>query len=250
MKKTIFLIILALPIHCIADDEFSEENLNKILNKECRSISKYATNGKQYFDQKQFNLALQQFENQVTWSSVCSSFEEETRIKIAEKDIISAESNVGLTYARLGKPMLARAWFSISDESKISQYNIKNLPPPEGNSQLNGTYIGYVGYGRWNTISVDQNKNQYDIGFQGYAFNPKTAVLGAPNMGEFYTEMPFNSKTAVYKNTEFSDRECFITIQFEQHQLKVTQTGYDSDCGFGGGVNSSGIYYQIESENE
>ena len=52
MKKTIFLIILALPIHCIADDEFSEENLNKILNKECRSISQYATNGKQYFDQK------------------------------------------------------------------------------------------------------------------------------------------------------------------------------------------------------
>ncbi|AXY58748.1 hypothetical protein [Acinetobacter sp. WCHAc010052] len=127
MKKTIFLIILALPIHCIADDEFSEKNLNKILNKECRSISKYATNGKQYFDQKQFNLALQQFENQVTWSSVCSSFEEETRIKIAEKDIISAENNVGLTYASLGKPMLARAWFSISDESKISQYNIKKF---------------------------------------------------------------------------------------------------------------------------
>ncbi len=59
MKKTIFLIILALPIHCIADDEFSEENLNKILNKECRSISQYATNGKQHFDQNEIQILLE-----------------------------------------------------------------------------------------------------------------------------------------------------------------------------------------------
>lgn len=250
MKKIIFLISFVLPIHCIADDGFSEENLNKILNKECHSISQYAKNGKYYFDQKQFNLALPQFEHLATWSSICNSFEEETRIKISEKDIILAENNVGLTYAKLGKPMLARAWFSISNESKISQYNIKKLPPLDENSQLNGTYMGYLGYGRWNTITVDQNKNHYDIDFQGYAFNPKTAVLGAPNMGEFYTKMPINSKTAIFKDIEFSDRECLIKIQFKQHQLKVTQTGYDSDCGFGGGVNASGIYYQIESENE
>ena len=50
--------------------------------------------------------------------------------------------------------------------------------------------------------------------------------------------------TAVYSSTEFG--QCEITIKFvKPGQIKVTQSGTDSDCGFGFNVTATGTYKKV-----
>ena len=55
---------------------------------------------------------------------------EESGIKVTDREIEIANNNVGLSYAKLGKPQWARVWFLRDKDSKISQYNLKQLPKP------------------------------------------------------------------------------------------------------------------------
>lgn len=64
------------------------------------------------------------------------------------------------------------------------------------------------------------------------------------NMGSADGEAAIDGDTAVYSSTEFG--QCKITIKFvKPGQIKVTQSGNDSDCGFGFNVSATGIYKKV-----
>jgi hypothetical protein len=81
-----------------------------------------------YYDQKQYNKAIPYFERQAAWTQFCQfNAEDSNNNTFNDRDIALAQNNVGLSYAKLGKPLWARAWFLLTPDSKVSQYNLKQL---------------------------------------------------------------------------------------------------------------------------
>jgi hypothetical protein len=67
------------------------------------------------------------------------------------------------------------------------------------------------------------------------------------NMGSSNGEATIKGDTAVFKSNEFGP--CTITIKFVRPgTVKVTQTGSDSDCGFGHNVFAGGTYKKVSSK--
>jgi hypothetical protein len=88
-----------------------------------------------YYDQKQYNKAIPYFERQAAWTQFCQfNAEDSNNNTFNDRDIALAQNNVGLSYAKLGKPLWARAWFLLTPDSKISQYNLKQLQLPKTRS--------------------------------------------------------------------------------------------------------------------
>ncbi len=253
MHKYVTLTVLLLGFHCKyawADEYFSEQNYQALLEKECGQLQQNAERGQQYLQQAQYPQALKQFQHQAAWTSICGVQAELIGFKVSEQQQINAEHDVGLSYIKLGKPLHARAWFLIHPEYPPNHEALSALVNTKTTQHLQGTYLYYLGYGRWNRITVTRNKNHYDIAFEGFYFHAYTAALGAPNMGEFYTRMPSTDTSTTYQDTH-----CRIDIAFKTDTLKgrlidIEQKGYDSDCGFGANVNATGQYIQVEDEND
>ena len=67
------------------------------------------------------------------------------------------------------------------------------------------------------------------------------------NMGALSGEASIKGDTAIYASDEFGP--CKITIKFVRPgELKVTQTGSPSDCGFGHNVTSQGPYRKVSGK--
>ncbi len=67
------------------------------------------------------------------------------------------------------------------------------------------------------------------------------------NMGALSGEASIKGDTAIYSSDEFGP--CKITIKFvNPGEVKVTQSGSDSDCGFGHNVTSQGTYKKVSSK--
>lgn len=67
------------------------------------------------------------------------------------------------------------------------------------------------------------------------------------NMGSLSGEASIKGDTAVYESTEFGP--CKITIKFVRPgEVKITQSGSDSDCGFGHNVTSQGTYRKVSGK--
>ena len=159
MLKYPFLIgLLTVSTLASADDTFEQE-----LRQDCAKVKTSANSGKKFYDQKQYQKALEQFQYQATWSSFCLMNQPESGVSLTERDVEIANNNVGLSYSKLGKPLWARAWFLRDAESKSSQFNLKQLPPPKQSATLAGKYVQYAGFGQWNQIKVKPLKNVYQI---------------------------------------------------------------------------------------
>lgn len=65
-----------------------------------------------------------------------------------------------------------------------------------------------------------------------------------PNMGTAQGEAAIDGATAIYTSNDYG--QCKITIDFiKPGQIKVTQSGSDSECGFGANVTADGTYKKV-----
>ena len=104
--------MLLLGFHCKyawADEYFSEQNYQVLLEKEGGQLQQNAERGQQYLQQAQYQQALKQFQHQAAWASICGVQAELIGFKVSEQQQINAKHNVGLNYIKLGKPLHARA---------------------------------------------------------------------------------------------------------------------------------------------
>lgn len=238
---------LGLTIVLTSSASFAELSFEQELQQGCAKVKQYAQAGKKFYDQKQYLKAAKQFEDQAAWAHFCQANADESRIQVSDRDIEIANNNVGLSYAKLGKPQWARVWFLRDKDSKNSQYNLKQLPKPKLSSDLQGTYVRANGFGQWDYIKVSKKQNQYQIGFDGYYFGPRGLIYG-PNMGQFETSMPIKSKQASYRY-----EDCQIKLQFANdaklgQKIEVEQHNGESSCGFGHNVYAGGTFYKVENK--
>ena len=160
MKITPLKILLIYAMLLITAESHAENLYKSELKKGCVKIKQYRELGQKFYDQKQYQKALEQFKNQASWSAFCFSNAEESGAKISEKDIEIANNNVGLSYAKLNKPLWARAWFQIDKHSKISQFNLKQINESKQTTDLSGEYVNYAGFGEWDHISISKKNGQ------------------------------------------------------------------------------------------
>ena len=240
---------LALIITCASATtvSFAETSFEQELQQGCAKVKQYALNGKKLYDQKQYAKAVKQFEDQAAWAHFCQMNAEESGIKVTDREIEIANNNVGLSYAKLGKPQWARVWFLKDKDSKTSQYNLKQLAKPQISKDLQGTYVRANGFGQWDYIKVSKKQNKYQIAFDGYYFGIRGLIYG-PNMGQFETTMPITAKQANYRY-----EHCQIKLQFANdpnlgQKIEVEQKDSESSCGFGHNVYAGGTFYKVESK--
>ena len=240
---------LALIITCASATtvSFAETSFEQELQQGCAKVKQYALNGKKLYDQKQYAQAAKQFEDQAAWAQFCQMNAEESSIRVTDREIEIANNNVGLSYAKLGKPQWARVWFLRDKDSKTSQYNLKQLAKPQISKDLQGTYVRANGFGQWDYIKVSKKQNKYQIAFDGYYFGIRGLIYG-PNMGQFETTMPITAKQANYRY-----EDCQIKLQFANdpnlgQKIEVEQKDSESSCGFGHNVYAGGTFYKVESK--
>ncbi len=117
-----------------------------------------------------------------------------------------------------------------------------------GAAEVNGTFRSYFSgrtKGSYEEIKIlSVGKGKLKISFElTYPYLDGTGQMSA-NVGEATGEAEIEGDTAVYESTEFG--QCKITVKFvKPGAIKVTQTGNDTDCGFGHNVNASGDYKKI-----
>lgn len=104
---------------------FAELSFEQELQQGCAKVKQYAQAGKKFYDQKQYLKAAKQFEDQAAWAHFCQANAEESGIQVSDRDIEIANNNVGLSYAKLGKPQWARVWFLRDKDSKNQSIQFK-----------------------------------------------------------------------------------------------------------------------------
>jgi len=92
--------VLTLSALAVTHAEFSFE---QELQQGCNKVKQYASLGKKNYDQKQYKKALENFQNQASWTAFCKANADETTVKFTDRDIEVANNNVGLAYAKLGQ---------------------------------------------------------------------------------------------------------------------------------------------------
>lgn len=243
MKLTIFYSGIAI-IVC-GSVQFAYANSDATIIQECQKLSQYAQHGAQFYQQKNYGKALNAFKDQAAWTHFCSFHDEITHKNISSEQIATAYNNVGLTYAKLGKPHWARAWYEIIPESAKSQHNLKQLPLVKSSRTKTGVYVSYAGQGAWNIIEVKDKKDRDQITFSGLRMGLMGMIYG-PNMGEFNIDMPKNTYTAQYRYEDCNIQLRFLPATAQGERIKVTQNQTDSTCGFGHGVYADGTYLKVE----
>lgn len=228
-----------------ATTSFAESSFEQELQQGCAKVKQYAQAGKKFYDQKQYAKAVKQFEDQAAWAHFCQLNAEESGIRVTDRDVEIANNNVGLSYAKLGKPQWARVWFLRNKDTKTSQYNLKQLPKQQISKDLQGSYVRANGFGQWDYITVKKQQNRYLIDFEGYYFGLRGLIYG-PNLGSFETSMPITAKQANYRY-----EDCQINLQFlndpqNGQKIEVEQNNGQSTCGFGHNVYAGGTFYKVE----
>ncbi|ESK53810.1 hypothetical protein [Acinetobacter tjernbergiae] len=231
----------------LSSSSFAEDSFEQELQQGCSKVKQYAQTGKKLYDQKQYAQAAKQFEDQAAWAQFCLMNADESGIQVSDREIEIANNNVGLSYAKLGKPQWARVWFLRDAESKTSQYNLKQLPKPKIAADLQGTYVRANGFGQWDYITVTKQQHQYRINFEGYYFGIRGLIYG-PNLGEFDTNMPITAKQANYRYEDCQIKLQFLNDPINGQKIEVEQNNGESSCGFGHNVYAGGTFYKVESK--
>lgn len=245
IMQKVFLLALSIFTYSAVQTAHAESSFEQELQRGCQAVSQHAALGKKLYDQKNYKKALEHFQTQAAWSSFCLSNEDETTVKFTEQQVITAQNNVALSYAKMGKPMWARAWLMINKEEKTNQFNLKNLAKPKISTDLSGEYVSYSGYGEWDHITVKRHKNAYEVSYAGLYMGLRSLIYG-PNMGEFDTSFALNKKRAIYKYEDCTIQLDFKTDQNLGHYIEAKQESGESTCGFGHNVYAGGTFYKVE----
>ena len=119
-----------------------------------------------------------------------------------------------------------------------------------GASEVNGTFRDYFEgkyKGNFNEIKIlSIGKGKLRVAFQlVYPHQDSKGEMTA-NTGEADGTAKIEGDTAVFSPGE--NGQCKITIKFVKRGLiKVTQSGVDSECGFGFNVGAGGTYQKSDS---
>ncbi len=113
---------------------------------------------------------------------------------------------------------------------------IAEQPARNDADNFTGTYVMELDNkagGMLMVIHLPDNKLRFDL----------ECNRGAPsyNMGEASGTIAIKNATAIFRTTEFGG-ECKITFEFQKSGVAVSQTGSDTECGFGLGVRCDGKY--------
>ena len=103
-------------------------------------------------------------------------------------------------------------------------------------NNFTGTYVMDLGNKAGGTLMVIQmpdDKLQFDL----------ECNRGAPsyNSGKTSGTITVKDATAIFQTQEFGG-ECEIRFEFRKDGVVISQTGSDTDCGFGFGVHCDGKY--------
>lgn len=239
-----YKIIFSFSLVALSSGVWADINFETELRAECAKVKNHAQSGKQFYDQRHYQKAIDSFQQQASWAAFCEFNSEESGVSFSEQAISTAFNNVGLSYAKLGQNGWARAWFSVFPEMKSSQFNLAQLPAPKKSNNLAGTYARHAGFGQWKTLTIKRNKNAYEIKFNGLYMGGRSLIYG-PNIGVFYTNMPLNQSQAEYRS-----EDCIIRLTFgfdpqQGHYIQADENE-NAGCGFGHGVTADSRYMKVE----
>lgn len=126
----------------------------------------------------------------------------------------------------------------------VRQINAQTRPSVSA-AEVNGTFRDYFGgkfkgsYNEIKILALGKGKLRVAFGLT-YPFIDGTGAMSA-NVGEADGTATIEGDTAVFSPDE--NGQCKITIKFVKRGIiEVTQSGVDSECGFGFNVNSNGTY--------
>lgn len=115
-------------------------------------------------------------------------------------------------------------------------------------AEVNGTYRYYFegkSKGAYDEIKIlSTGKGKLNVSFE--LTYPYIDGLGnkSANLGSAFGEARIAADAAIFMMTDYP--QCRITIKFvKPGQIKVTQNGADTECGFGANVSASGTYKKI-----
>lgn len=239
-----YKLILTMGLFTLSSWSFAEMSFEQELKFNCGKVKHHAQLGKKFYDQKQYQKALEPFQQQAAWAAFCDMHYEDGGVKFSEQAISTAFNNVGLSYAKLGKIDWARAWFSIYPNAKNSQFNLQQLDLPKKSASWAGKYVQHAGFGQWSTFTVKRNQSAYQIEFNGLYMGNRSLVYG-PNMGEFETHMPLKKNQVLFRL-----EDCQIDLKFgfnaKQGQYIQANTQNMMHCGFGHNVSVYGTFFKVE----
>jgi hypothetical protein len=135
-------------------------------------------------------------------------------------------------------------WAAISAIESNAQTSRKAV----GSAEVTGAFRPYYSgkyKGSYSEIKIlALGKGKIRVAFElTYPFVDGSGAMSA-NMGSSEGEAEISGDTAVYENSEYD--QCTITIKFvKPGQIKVTQSGSDTECGFGNNVSADGTYKKV-----
>lgn len=119
-----------------------------------------------------------------------------------------------------------------------------------GTAEINGTFRDYFDAAskrNFNEIKIlSTGKNKLKVSFSLLYPDPAAGADGAGNTGSAEGEAVISGNTAIFSPRDF--QQCRITLKFvKPGQIKVTQKGNDTDCGFGANVSATGTYKRVSA---
>ena len=142
MIKTSLKISLIPICSFTASYSYAELSYEQEVLQNCTKVKQFAKMGKTFYDQKQYDKALEKFKAQAVWSQFCAYQNDSSNASPSERDIAIAYNNLGITYAKLNQPLWARAWYQLNiknkSELKSTSFNLKQLPKPQPSSDISG----------------------------------------------------------------------------------------------------------------
>lgn len=135
-------------------------------------------------------------------------------------------------------------FFSIFSASSALAQTRKTVGAAEATGAFRNYFSGKA-RGSFDEIKIQSiGKGKLKVSFDlTYPHRDASGKMTA-NMGTGQGIAAITGDTAIYSSDEFG--KCRITIKFvKPGQIKVTQSGSDSDCGFGFNVTADGTYRKV-----
>lgn len=212
----------------------------------CQQLLPQKKLGERAYAQQRYAAALAAFKQQAALSDYCAFNADESPVAVSERQRVIAYNNVGLSYAKLGKPLWALAWYQIAPTSRESQYNRAQLTPIKRNTAIGGIYVKYASQGAWSRIEIKPINHHYNLTWVGLNMKANGLIMG-PNLGNLSLDAAKTQQVWRY-----TSGNCQIDFHLNgytplgQRRILVQSKGNLDDCGFGHGVVAQGEYVQVE----
>jgi tetratricopeptide (TPR) repeat protein len=164
---------------------------------------------------------------------------------------VLAFNNLSIAYLRQRDFLQARFWaqqaLDLDPESPAAIHNRAlinaNLRSFHWPASPNGTYVLYVGCGRWDEIRISNASSSIArLSFQAIRQGARGCHTYPAATGELEGEIVLHGRSALYRGNG-ETASCRIQLQFQDATLSVEE---DGQCGFGAGVHANeGDYRRI-----